>query len=179
MRQVMRMRIKSDETLSEQSLRFIFLGLMVIFSSDELRNTAKILLRTDSDTVKTVLMLFGISLVAVGVAFQYLRKVNRQNIERIMQEGYRMQVKVVGYDKTGIILPKHRIAVTYAFSATDSDEVFYSCKTHESISHRFPLGTQLDMYADPNDEKYYYIDLKGADKEPTMKELRKKMKDQP
>lgn len=169
----MRMKIKSDETLSEQSLRFLLLGTAAIIASwDIAEGFVYFLGRSNVSSARYAICALGAVFIILAGMFQMLRRINKNNISNILIDGYKMQVKVVGYEKRGIFFPKHMIKVSYAFSSDQSDKTFLTCPTHESISHLLPLGTQLDMYVDAADERYYYIDLtKYHKEEPLIKEI--------
>ncbi len=166
----MRLRIKSDETLSEQSARCMYLAIGFLCLKDEILDGLVNLIfyitkRYLPAEVSLAYNIFLILIFAAGIALQFARKINSENIRRLIHEGYKMQVKVTGHEKKGLFVPKHRLTAEYVFSSVGSGEEFCTPYFHESLSHLIPEGTRLDMYQDSNDERFYYIDISPYFKE--------------
>jgi len=178
----MKLKIKDDGVLKEISSRLALGGIALMAGYNEVAELFSHmfgLIRPYYYFIpifQKVFLILGAVTFISGLLVQPYSKINKQKIENIMFEGYKMQVKVVEIQKK-FLSNKYRVKAVYAFTSTDSGEYFLSPKSLDEKTATIPIGSQVDIYIDPNDQDYYYMDLtKYVPEENTIKELREMMK---
>jgi hypothetical protein len=172
----------NDETLSELGMKCLYTALAgTIFSKsiitsisggiDELMHYyEKASLKATAIFVISVITMFYLAFIII----QPIRKLNKRNMQELIKTGLRSQVRVVEHFKKGIFHPRHRMRCV---SINDPSKEYLTGKSIETYMYKVPEGTVLDLYTDKDDENYYYVDTLAIDTQPTIKELRKMMKE--
>ena len=176
-----KLHIMNDETLSELGMKCLYTAIAGTIFGKSIVNgiavgLAEVTAFTESAALKGTAAVYIAAVALLYLAFiivQPVRKINKRNMNELLERGVKSRVKVVEHIKKGIFHPRHRMKCV---SLTDPTKEYLTGKNIETYMYKFPVGTLLDLYTDPEDENHYYVDTLAFDTQPTIREMREMMK---